>query len=233
MQDMATLLSGVASLLWPVVVAGLLMALLPSIRRIIESRSFSVKVAGAEITVQAATEQLQKQVSDLQQQVVQLLKRGEQPPGAGAGEALTAARAALREPSAEPAAGPRLVLWVDDHPTNNAIEVAHLADRGVHVVQAVATEDALQQLARHPEIGAVISDMGRTENGRYVSLAGIDLLKAIRGRGDNRPFLVYSSGRAANAHIRDIVAAGGDGATSSPVRLFTWLDEKLALPASR
>lgn len=53
--------------------------------------------------------------------------------------------------------------------------------------QVTSTEEALTSLSLY-QYSAIISDMGR--NGEV--LAGLNLLKAIRERGNNTPFLMYT-----------------------------------------
>lgn len=114
----------------------------------------------------------------------------------------------------EPADSIGRILWVDDHPENNAAEKRFLEQRGIGVYQVTSTEDALT-LLRMYAYGAVVSDMGR--GGR--PLAGIDLLKAMRARGDSRPFFlytVYSSG----AQQRLVADAGGQGVAERSSELY-------------
>jgi len=47
---------------------------MPSIKKLIESRAFTLKVAGLEITAQEATDQIKSQLQDLKDQVISLRK---------------------------------------------------------------------------------------------------------------------------------------------------------------
>ena len=54
------------------------------------------------------------------------------------------------------------ILWVDDHPENNASIVELLSNYGVDVEVALTNAEALAQLTRHPKrYDVLISDMGR------------------------------------------------------------------------
>lgn len=106
------------------------------------------------------------------------------------------------------------VLWVDDNPQNNVRETRRLEERGVAVYHAATSEEALQLLAMY-QYGAVISDMGRGER----PLAGIDLLKAMRARGDSRPFFLYTV-HSSDAQRKLIAEAGGQGVAVSPDELY-------------
>jgi DNA-binding response OmpR family regulator len=107
------------------------------------------------------------------------------------------------------------VLWVDDHPENNVREKRYLENHRVAVYQVRTTEDALTLLPLY-QYGAVISDMGRSER----PLAGMDLLKAMRARGDRRPFLVYTV-HSSLAQRRLVAETGGQRVIEKPKELYT------------
>jgi CheY-like chemotaxis protein len=220
--DAIDLIKALSGLAWPLIVAALLAALYPTLKTIVRSRSFTVKVAGMEVSVQDAAEQLRAQVEDLQHQVIAL--RGESSP-AKAAKVNTAARSMAR-PQVEARDRGARVLWVDDNMSNNAFQIAQLHDQGITVVQSGSTPDAMSILGSSPPFDAVISDMGRREGGTYQGQAGLNLLKTMREAHIDTPFMVYSSQRYADRNRQAIQAAGGDGATSSPVELIEWVRQK-------
>src|SRR3954466_9959299 len=102
----------VKTLIWPLLIVVVVLRFYPSIRRVVESRGFTVKAGGAEITVQQASDQLAGQVDDLRLQVSSLRAQLESlAPGSAADG--SASRIASR------VAQLRRILWVDDHPENN------------------------------------------------------------------------------------------------------------------
>lgn len=220
-------LQALASLLWPLIVLVVLWRVFPLVRDIAQSRSFTVKIAGMEVSVQDATEKLREQIDDLQKKVIEIRS----------GHAAGAAPEAFAEPAGAQAPGgrnsdssalrPRTILWVDDKPSNNALEVASLRQRGIDVKQSQSTEEALAVLSGGG-IAAVLSDMGRFESGRFVSRAGLALLKQMGKAGYNLPFLVYTSPSTARHQDAEVKALGGDGATASPVDLMEWIERTLA-----
>lgn len=114
----------------------------------------------------------------------------------------------------EPADAIGRVLWVDDHPQNNASERAFLERNRIAVYQVVTTEEALQLLAMY-EYDAVISDMNRNDK----PLDGLALVKAMRQRKDPTPFVLYTV--VPSAAQRELLAqAGGQAAAVSPQELF-------------
>ncbi len=217
LQNAAETISALASLAWPVIVGLLVWKLLPFVKAIIESRAFSIKVAGMEISVQDATDQLRTQIEDLQRQVL-ALRTGEGP----AAESDQPAGATSRSLASEPAAG-GAVLWVDDHPSANAFEIAQLQSMGVPVIKAQTTAEAMEAIGRHAGIRAIISDMGRQEGGTYHGRAGIELLTALRHAGVDAPYVIYTTAKYAKQRDDEVKAAGGDGAISSQVELLGWL----------
>jgi DNA-binding response OmpR family regulator len=114
----------------------------------------------------------------------------------------------------EPADAVGRVLWVDDHPENNVAEKRFFERRKIAVYQVRTTEDALALLAMY-QYGAVISDMNR--NGK--PLDGLELVREMRRRGDDTPFILYSI--VPSAAQRALVAeAGGQSATVTSDELY-------------
>ena len=72
-------LSAVAALLWPLIVIGLVIALFPLVKRVLESRGFSIEIAGVKLTVQQASDQVVRQVEDLQAEVDSLKQDFKEP----------------------------------------------------------------------------------------------------------------------------------------------------------
>jgi len=68
---------------------------------------------------------------------------------------------------------PAAVLWVDDRPDNNALFIDQLMTAGVRVDTVRTTAEGLA-FASGRDYGAVISDMGRREDGSYRTTAGLE-----------------------------------------------------------
>ena len=81
---------------------------------------------------------------------------------------------------------PRL-LWVDDHPENNAVLTASLRSRGYVIVEVLDTASALEAFVPGA-FDAVVSDMGRDR-----ADAGVDLTERIRKRDAAVPILIFCS----------------------------------------
>src|SRR4051812_46331240 len=155
-SDIILLLTGIA---WPVLIGVIIWRLTPNIKQIMDSRGFTVKAGGAEITVgdnqitvQQASDQIHNRVEDLREQLSAL-------------KAQVADGNGTPSPIADGVPNLRSVLWVDDHPENNAYESKALTDKGVEVIQVKSTAEALTSVRTHRPFDAVISDMGRTEDG--------------------------------------------------------------------
>lgn len=87
----------------------------------------------------------------------------------------------------DPADAIATILWVDDHPANNQVEVAAFKQRRIAVHLAETTEDALKLLAMN-RYDLVISDLGRGED----RLAGLKMTKVLRERGNMVPIVIYT-----------------------------------------
>jgi CheY-like chemotaxis protein len=214
----ARIIEALGSLLWPLLLAVVLFRLVPhlpgliaDVREALRTRAFKVKVGGAELSVEQATEQLRRQVTDLQSQVAaQLVERS---PAAAA--------------APWPSQGRPTVLWVDDKPEANALEIAKLRDDGVEVLQARSTAEAMDVLTLRRGVQVVITDLGRVEDGEYRPHAGLTLLRQLREAGFEQPVLVYTSARGVERDREDAVAAGAQRVTASPTELFAALRELL------
>ena len=111
------------------------------------------------------------------------------------------------------------VLWVDDHPVNNRLEVELFKERGIAVHLAENTADALKLLAvNHYDL--VISDLGRGED----RLAGLKMTQAMTQRGSNVPVIIYTvrpkelSGQAAQRRLVSEAGAADLAVTPEEVR---------------
>jgi vacuolar-type H+-ATPase subunit F/Vma7 len=217
MKDLIELIKAIVPLAWPLILVVLLWKLFPTLRDIVKSRSFTIKVAGSEISVQDATEQLKSQIADLQNQVITLRES----------RAVNNVKTQV-EPRTPKGEKPT-ILWVDDKPNANAFEIDRLIKNNVEVIQSTSTEEAMTLLHNMQHINAVISDMGRRERGTYVSQAGIVLLNAMRRAGFRIPFIIYSAPKYVAQNKNKVLSAGGDGATASQVELLEWLTEKTGL----
>jgi CheY-like chemotaxis protein len=231
----ARIIEAIGSLLWPLLVAVLLIRVLPHVpalvadlRRAMRTRAFTVKIGGAELTVEEATEQLRRQVTDLQTHMALQLAERAEPPAAPP----PAAPAGL-DGAAAPAGGQGrpVVLWVDDRPDDNTLELAKLRDDGVEVLLARSTAEALDVLSLRRGVRAVITDLGRTEDGEFRSHAGLALLRQLKEAEQDQPVLVYTDPRRVDLDRQDALDAGATLVTASPLDLFAALRRVLSTPA--
>ncbi|WP_225997824.1 response regulator [Myceligenerans pegani] len=118
----------------------------------------------------------------------------------------------------------REVLWVDDHPENNAILIDGLQRDGAVVTLARSTREAMERL-RYGSYGAIISDMGRREDGTEVPTAGLTLLRKVREVDPAVPFVIYGSPETMRAHGATARAAGATDMTSSQMTVREVLGE--------
>ncbi|MGI8915772.1 MAG: response regulator [Chloroflexota bacterium] len=123
------------------------------------------------------------------------------------------AQATLETASTGRKAAP-MVLWVDDHPENNAYERNAMQEIGIRFTQSLSTEDALEQL-RQVRFAAVISDMGRPGDNH----AGYTLLDAMRQRSDATPYIIYA-GSSSPEQLEEARRRGALGCTSTFPELF-------------
>lgn len=82
----------------------------------------------------------------------------------------------------------KAVLWVDDHPENNANLQRTFEKFNIRVTSAVSNEQALR-LAANDRFDAIISDLGRGNEEE----AGFALLEELIKRGSRTPFFIYTT----------------------------------------
>lgn len=227
MEELAKLLSALASLAWPAVVAVLLVKLHGPLRKLIESasaRKFTLKVAGNELSMEEASEQQGKMVRDLQLKLAELEQRlagGAAPQAGPAAQMAPAAAASPRTPQAAPIRPPaqgRRLLWVDDKPRNNSYLVAALEEQGVRVDTAASTDEGLAKFKAQP-YDIVVSDMERGEGAQ----AGIDLTRRLKAMAPQLPVYIYCGPGAARNLRAEALAAGAAGITASGTELLSAL----------
>ncbi|MET9961444.1 response regulator [Streptomyces sp. NPDC006326] len=207
-KDAADLINALTALAWPLIVGVVVWRLFPIIKKIVRTRGFTVKVAGAELSVQALSEQLVRTTSQIQSKLASISTTG--PAGAAGWEEL-------------PARTLRRVLWVDDHPADNAYVTAQLQALGVEVVQATSTREAVAAVAAAvPPFDAVLSDLDRTQDDGPHPDTGLELARELRARGEDVPLFVYTSPAAA-ARRPEILAAGVTGLATTSTALFELL----------
>lgn len=212
MDDLASVITAIAAVGWPLVFGVLIWKLLPILKSRLSAGDVTVKMFGVEVSLQDASENFGKQLADLQDKVAQLRIVAER----SHPHSLDPARPTADAPARES------ILWVDDNPANNAFEVARIRSAGIAVDQVDSTDEALASLT-HTRYTKVITDLQRHENGRTSPQAGIELINRMRENGIPTPVYVYCSRRAVDLFGDKIRAAGATGITSSPLELFEQL----------
>jgi CheY-like chemotaxis protein len=211
-EHISKLIEALAAMAWPAIVLILIVCFRPAIVGIIESaksRRFTLKVGGQELSMEEVNEQQRNLISDLQTQLLDVRKRLDTlaAPAPADSKAVTS-----REPS------PAAILWADDNPKNNSYFVERLTKAGIKVDLARSTGEALS-LSSRQKYSSIISDMHRYEDGADNSDAGIDLLKAVRGRHQQTPFIIYCGAEGIRAYGAEAKRLGVTGITSSPTQL--------------
>jgi DNA-binding response OmpR family regulator len=99
------------------------------------------------------------------------------------------------------------VLWVDDNPSNNRLEVEYFKRRKIAVHLVESTEDALKLLQmNHYQL--VLSDLGRGDD----RLAGLKLIQAMKQQSIMAPVIIYTirpDDRASQQAQQRMVAEAG------------------------
>ena len=129
------------------------------------------------------------------------------PPEENAPEVATAAAAAGGAKTI------RRIVWVDDEPDGNRLEIAELSRRFI-VVTATSTKAGLAKIS-NPEETAIISDAVRVEAGETNHQAGVDLIEAVKESYPAIPVYVYCGQSTVDEHAEPLELAGARIVTAS------------------
>lgn len=237
MENAATIIDSLANLLWPLIVIFILFIFRKSVESLINSaangRKFSVKIGEMEISMDELSKQQAMMIADLQKRVNELQRKVE----GGTAVLETALEEApltenLERDLVRMTEAPdedfevdddiSSILWVDDHPTNNALLIDSLRKQGVKVIPAQSTQEALELFKETP-FSCVISDSCRHE-GKVLDNceAGIQLARKLREINDEMPIYLYTD--KANPQLKkEAENAGATAVTSSPSELMKFL----------
>lgn len=202
----------IASLAWPLLAAIVIYKLWPIINDILRKDGTTIKVGSLEISVSDATRAIGKDVADIQERLSSIEAR--------IGDASDVKRPEVPREQEEQK---KRLLWVDDFPSNNAFIVEHLREKGIDVEISLSTEDALKRL-EHRSYPAIVTDLGRIENGVDNPFAGLDLIERIRGKGSKVPILVFAGQRGIQ-NTQKLTSAGAENVTSSGVDVMTFIEK--------
>lgn len=209
-------LDALSSIGWVAIVAIVIWKLFPSIKEMVKSRGINVEIGNVKLSVQEATAQFEIQIRDLQDNVSTLMRNLE----ASGGPQTVAQDVRQTDHRA------KKVLWVDDVPSNNAIVVSQLRDKGIQVDLALSTKEALQFLEEGEHLpGVLITDMGRVEDNVRRLTAGLTLARNVRPRFPNLPIVFCTTAASVRQNRTEIEKLRNSYATNSMVKLLEILKE--------
>ncbi len=227
-DDLVKLLDAVTKLLgalaWPALILFVLLRFGPSLKEFFDSLGeLTLKGGGLEASAKRKQAEATAALT-----AATAAKQGQpQTPELAATEAKAAANvvADFSAPRLLRRAGRAVVLWVDDRPENQSYERQALEALGMRVVQVTDTEAALRTVQKQ-KIDVIISDMSRPPDDR----AGYTLLDALRQRGHEAPFIIYS-GSGSIQHRQEARARGAFGSTNRVTELYEYVLSALAREA--
>jgi CheY-like chemotaxis protein len=117
-------------------------------------------------------------------------------------------------PKADTRPKPAGVLWVEDEPAHNALQLDQLERRGIVVDTARSTREAIQKLTGQ-RYQIIVSDMERVEGGKAVPNAGLELIRTVRTFDRETPVVIYSAGPSEKILGDTAAQIGADLVTNS------------------
>jgi CheY-like chemotaxis protein len=222
MEAITEFLTAVAAVAWPILVATVLYLLFPSIKALVGRDKVTIKVAGMEVSAEQAANSFSGQIKDLQDKVAELQQRLLMSP-----DELALKDLGLTKPIRR---GEKLrVLWVDDVPANNAIQIEKLTSDGYWVDVATETSQAMEMF-ENTKFDLIISDMGRVERGANIPNAGVILAREIKRRDSSVPFVIFSTKAAIQRYGQEAHEAGAKYVTNSTIDLYQIISLELGQP---
>ncbi len=110
----------------------------------------------------------------------------------------------------------KLVLWVDDTPSNNKYEISAFRQLGISVQTITNGSEAIEKL-RNENVSVVISDFKRPNDPRY---GGYGLLDEMKSQGINVPFVIYSA-ETTPQYRADSISRGAVDQTNRASELYS------------
>jgi two-component system cell cycle sensor histidine kinase/response regulator CckA len=108
--------------------------------------------------------------------------------------------------------GAGTILLVEDEDAVRAFAARALTQRGYTVVEAASGVEALEQVAAHPDIDLIVSDVVMPE------MDGPTMLRHLREQGANKP-IIFVSGYAEDAFARNLPEGEDFGFLPKPFTL--------------
>jgi hypothetical protein len=137
MKDVAEALKAFATLAWPLLAGVVLYKFFPTIKAFLSRDKVTIKIGEMEISAEQAAQSLISQVEDLQNKIELI----EQKLLVGHSNSAIEEQQ-LTHPTRR---GDKWrILWVDDFPSNNAIQIKKFMDDGLWVDIASSTDQAIQ-----------------------------------------------------------------------------------------
>jgi CheY-like chemotaxis protein len=213
-KDLAELLTAIGTFAWPVMAAVAFCFLFPFAKGFLSRDKVKIKIGEMEISAEQATEQISNQLKDLQNKVIELEQRA---------LPQTSPQILLSDKKPLVPASERRILWVDDYPSNNAIQIDKLRSEGWSIELATTTSQALEMIAIQ-KYNLIISDMGRRENGERRPMAGIQLAEKIRATDSKIPIFIFTTHQALTRFKAGVEKAKIDLITNSTVELYQQIE---------
>lgn len=217
LEGWAKLLTAVSGFAWPAAGVAIAFFFRRFIAQMLTRESVSIKIAGMEVSVADAAKQTGSTLADLVERVAQLEDSMRVTQGTGAKSPVELGRAR---------GSPESVLWVDDYPSNNAFLIQKFEQDGISVRKEISTDAGLAALQQE-SFSAIISDLGRNENGVSNPFAGLDFVKAVRESGSQTPILIFAGTRGLENRDK-LISAGANEVTASPVDVYRFVTERSA-----
>ncbi len=246
MEEISTIISSIATILWPLIVLLILIIFRKGVQALIDSalgRKFTLKVGEMELSMDEFSKQQGDMIKDLQTRVNELQRQVENKTKTSAKDSeelgFENRRVDIRrsEDSHDTESKPNVksvtldidddindILWVDDNPKNNAFLIDSLHYQDIKVSTAKDTKEALERF-KNGAFDCVISDSCRHEGKEFDNCqAGFELSSLIREINEDVPIYIYTD-KVDEIMKKKARHVGATAITSSPSELLKLLSD--------
>lgn len=249
MEEISTIINSIATILWPLIVIIILFSFRRNIQSLIkssETRKFTFKIGEMELSMDEFSKQQGIMIKDLQTRINELQRRIERKDEELASDLVPKEEITFEEKrveirraedilKAESKPNAKIVtldidddisdiLWVDDHPKNNAFLIDSLHYQDISVSTARNTKEAVERF-KHGAFDCVISDSCRHEGKEFDNCqAGFELSSLIRELDEDVPIYIYTD-KVDEKMKKKARNVGATAITSSPSELLKLLSD--------
>jgi CheY-like chemotaxis protein len=195
----------IANLGWPVSLLVVFFFMRKEIRPLLQKDQVTIKIGSFEINVADATKKIAEDLTKLQKEIAEIKEIKIE----NSDISLKKITLNINEEQIYKIKNDNRILWADDYPENNAFIIETLSKEGWIIDCVGTTSEAMKRFSQF-SYDAIISDLGRFENGKDNPFAGLDLIELVKKEDPKIPILIFAGDRGMQNKSKLIAAGAAD-----------------------